>query len=296
LETTDIKTRVTPLQELSLPKSSGQDCLVIIYTSDAHQLGKRYSLAEGPLLLGRGSDSTLILPNDSVSRRHARVESRGDAYFIVDLASTNGTYVNDEPVTDHPLRRGDQIKIGDTILKFLSGTDLESQYHETIYRMTIVDGLTGVHNKRYLTDTLDREIPRAQRHQRPLAMAMLDIDHFKQVNDTFGHLAGDHILKEIAQLLRSRLRPDDIVTRYGGEEFAIVLPETELEGAVQITDQLRTMIEAERFHFEDEYIRVTLSGGVCQLSAGATTHTFLNAADVQLYQAKRGGRNRICSP
>ena len=143
---------------------------------------------------------------------------------------------------DRQLRRGDQIKIGDTILKFLSGADLESQYHETIYRMTIMDGLTGIHNKRYLVEQLDRELSRATRHGRPLSMVICDIDHFKRVNDEFGHLAGDYVLKEVAQLAKSRIRPDDVIARYGGEEIALILPETDLAGGVRIAGELRAMI------------------------------------------------------
>jgi len=289
----DIKTRVTPYPDVRIKTGIGQDCLVIIYTVNSRELGKRFSLANGPVNLGRGADNTIILDNDAVSRRHALVEARNSKYFLVDLNSTNGTYVNDEIVHDHALRRGDQIKIGDTILKFLSGSDLESQYHETIYRMTIMDGLTSVHNKRYLMEQLEREHSRATRHRRPLTMVMLDIDHFKEVNDIFGHLAGDQVLKEVAQLAKSRLRPDDVIARYGGEEFALVLPETKLDGGILIADQLRKMIADEVFAFEDEEIQVTVSCGVSELAAEWRCYDFLKDADRNLYEAKRSGRNRV---
>lgn len=290
----EIKTRVTPYPEVRIKTAHGADCLVIIYTVNSRELGKRFSLASGPVKLGRGSDNTIVLDNDSVSRRHARVEARNGTYALVDMNSTNGTYVNDELIHDHILRRGDQIKIGDTILKYLSGSDLESQYHETIYRMTIVDGLTGVHNKRYLIEQLERELSRANRHGRPLTLVMLDIDHFKDVNDTFGHLAGDQVLKEVAQLAKSRLRPDDVIARYGGEEFAILLPETQLEGGARIAEALRAMIEQEVFAFEDEEIDVTVSCGVCELERDWRAHEFLRGADRRLYEAKGAGRNRVC--
>ncbi len=289
----DIKTRVTPLDELKAPTTPGQDCLVIIYATDARMFGKRHVLGTGATTLGRGSENTIVLENDAVSRRHCKIEKRGRAYFVQDQDSTNGTYVNDVLISDYQLARGDQVKVGDTIFKFLSGSDMEAQYHETIYRMTIVDGLTGIHNKRFLLDTLEREIPRARRHQRPLGLVMFDIDHFKKINDTFGHLAGDFVLKELAQLVKNRLRPDDVLGRYGGEEFAVVLPETDLEGGRVIAEELRTLIEAHAFLFEQERIQVTCSLGVAIVDEDSDVLGFLKAADERLYAAKRGGRNRV---
>ena len=290
----EIKTRVTPFSEPHIATGAGQDCLVVIYAPHSNQLGKRFSLADGAVRIGRGIENDVILFSDSISRRHARIETRAGNYHVLDMHSTNGTYVNDDLVHDRQLRRGDQIKIGDTIMKFLSGADLESQYHETIYRMTIMDGLTGIHNKRYLVEQLDRELSRATRHGRPLSLVICDIDHFKRVNDEFGHLAGDHVLKEVAQLAKSRLRPDDVIARYGGEELAVILPETDLAGGVRIADELRKMIATETFIFEDEDIDITISCGVAQLDPKWRSYDFVRAADEQLYEAKRAGRNRVC--
>ena len=145
----DIKTRVTPLEDLK-PLRGGNDCIVVIYSSDSRSLGKRFVLERDLLTLGRGQENVVVLDNDSVSRRHCRIEKRNASLYVVDLESTNGTYVNDEQVKEYMLRRGDQMKVGDHIFKYLSGSDLEAQYHETIYNMTIIDGLTQAHNKRYL--------------------------------------------------------------------------------------------------------------------------------------------------
>lgn len=289
----EIKTRVTPFSEPPLSLGSGQDCLVVIYAPSSNQLGKRFSLVDGTVLIGRGSENDVVLYGDSVSRRHARIESDANECRIVDLGSTNGTYVNDQPVQARSLCRGDQIKLGDTILKFLGGEDLESQFHETIYRMTIIDGLTEIHNKRYFVEQLERELSRAIRHRRPLSLVMCDIDHFKSINDEFGHVAGDYVLKEVARIAKSRLRPDDVIARYGGEEIALVLPETDLEGGRLIAEQLRKMIGTATFTFDDEDIAVTVSCGVAELDPRWGTRDFVRAADEMLYDAKRAGRNRV---
>jgi diguanylate cyclase (GGDEF)-like protein len=288
----DVKTRVTPLEELRAPRA-GLDCMVVIYSSDARVFGKRFVLERETLTLGRGQENVITLDNDSVSRRHCRIERRGAAWYVCDLDSTNGTYVNDELVKEYQLRRGDQVKIGDTILKYLSGSDVEAQYHETIYKMTIVDGLTQVHNKRYLLETLDREIPRARRHGRPLSALMFDIDHFKKINDTFGHLAGDYVLKEMATLVKSRLRPDDVFGRYGGEEFCALLPETPLVGAGAIAEDLRRKVQERSFVFENEQIAVTVSIGCAELGPEMDVTGLVKAADEKLYASKHAGRNRV---
>jgi two-component system cell cycle response regulator len=290
----DIKTRVTTLEELKAPKKA-DDCLVVIYAPDSRRLGKRHVLHSDMLTIGRDRENDIVLDSDSVSRRHCKIEYRNHHLFVVDLDSTNGTFVNDdsEPVTAMQLRKGDQIKVGDTIFKYLAGTDVEAQYHETIYKMTITDGLTSVNNKRYLVEILEREIPRALRHHRSLALLMLDIDHFKSVNDTYGHLAGDAVLRDLANIARSRLRPDDILARYGGEEFAIVLPETPLAGAVKAAEELRKMVEQHRFAVEDETIQVTISIGAAELQQGMNVDALFKASDEMLYVAKNKGRNQV---
>jgi diguanylate cyclase (GGDEF)-like protein len=270
--------------------------LVIIYSKESTNLGKRYVLdpTAGPLTIGRGGDNNIVLESDSVSRRHARFEQREGAWWVTDLGSTNGTYVNDDQVGEHRLRRADHVKIGDTIFKYLAGSDVEAAYHEEIYRMTIVDGLTQAHNKRFLLEQGEKEMSRARRYGRPLALIMFDLDHFKRINDSAGHLAGDYVLREVAALVRSRIRRDEIFARYGGEEFSILLPETDLPGAVRVAEEIRTLIAAHVFTFENERIPVTASMGVAlMLDATRDVTAFIEAADRKLYESKHGGRNRV---
>ncbi len=294
----DEKTRVTEVvQPSALQKGSGTDCLVVIYTTEKALLGKRFVLEESPLRIGRGPDNHIVLEGDSVSRRHTHLERRGvNTWHAVDDRSTNGTYVNEDQIPGEvKLENGDRIKVGPTILKFLSGADAEAKYHEEIYRMTIIDGLTQINNKRFLVEALERDVMRARRHERELCAMMFDIDHFKGINDQYGHLAGDHVLRELARVVSDRIRRDEVFARYGGEEFAIILPETDLAGAVQLAEILREKVETHNFEFQGEKIAVTISMGCALLKDEMTGTDLITAADTKLYEAKRGGRNRVCS-
>ena len=296
----DEKTRVT--QVVQAPPGAGAststtDCVVVIYTKEPTLLGKRFVLDNSPFRVGRGADNHVVLDGDSVSRRHAHFEQRAGAWLVVDDGSTNGTYCNDEQISrEAVLKNGDRVKVGPTIFKFLTGTDVEALYHEEIYRMTIIDGLTQIHNKRYLFEALEREIIRGRRHERDLAILMIDIDHFKRINDVHGHLAGDFVLKELARIVQSRIRRDEVFARYGGEEFTIILPETSLEGAAALAEVLRQKVAEHLFVFQADSIRVTISVGATLLKeADRTASELIKRADERLYVAKNSGRNRVCA-
>jgi diguanylate cyclase (GGDEF)-like protein len=287
------KTVVTVVSRISEKPVAKEACLVVIYGMD---LGKKFNLGQPSMTVGRSSKSDLQIDQESVSRNHAKIINTGKAILLRDLGSTNGTYVNDELIDEYVLRDGDLIKIGRTIFKFLSGNNIENAYHEEIYRLTTVDGLTQIYNKRYFLETLEREISRAQRYHRDLSLIMFDIDHFKKVNDTFGHLAGDAVLKQLASVLKSRIRREDIMARYGGEEFAIILPEINIMNAKTFAEKVRKIVEKTAFKFEDHQIPVTVSVGVAAVGTGIQTPLdFIKIADDKLYQAKVDGRNRTCA-
>jgi two-component system cell cycle response regulator len=293
----DEKTRVTQVVQAPPPDDvPSNDCLVVIYTAEPGLLGKRFVLDRSPLRVGRGADNHIVLEGDSVSRRHAHFERRTSAWYAVDDGSTNGTYLNEEQIAREALlTNGDRIKVGPSILKFLSGADAEAKYHEEIYRMTIVDGLTQIHNKRYLFEALEKELIRARRYERDLSVLMFDIDFFKRINDQYGHLAGDHVLRELARIVQDRIRRDEVFARYGGEEFVIVLPETSLAGAVALAENLRARVGSHGFSFQGEQIPVTISIGCALLQDDKAATDLIQRADEKLYQAKRSGRNRVCS-
>jgi two-component system, cell cycle response regulator len=290
---TEWKTRITKVQVVRPKTEAGAGCLVLIYPPGP-DMGRRFPLENDEIVLGRGSDCDIQIDRDSVSRRHARVYRVDDQWMVEDLGSTNGSYVNDVPIQRSPLRDNDFLKIGAAIFKFLSGQGVEASYYEEIYRMTIVDGLTGAHNKRYFLEFLEREIARCARYERPLSLLMFDIDHFKPINDTHGHLTGDYVLKELCRRLLGRIRKEELLARYGGEEFAVVLPETDHEGAMVFAEQIRQIVGAEPFEYEGDRFPVTISVGV-STSIGETIdpETFIKRADENLYKAKHAGRNQV---
>lgn len=287
------KTVVTVISKISERPVARDACLVVIY---GMELGKRYKVDEPLVVIGRSSKATIQVDHESVSRSHCKLINTGQTIMLRDNDSTNGTYVNDELVDEYVLRDGDFIKIGRCILKFLVGNNIENAYHEEIYRLTTVDGLTQIFNKRYFTETLEREIGRALRYRRQLSLIMFDIDHFKEVNDNYGHLAGDHILRALAAAIKTRIRREDILARYGGEEFAIVLPEIERENAAVFAEKIRMLIERTSFVFESLTIPVRISVGVASLTQELEDcDSLIKRADEKLYEAKESGRNRVVS-
>jgi two-component system, cell cycle response regulator len=269
-------------------------CVVHIYPTGPG-MGTRFPLSDSPVVLGRGNDCDIRINDHSVSRRHARIQPGADGYFAVDLQSTNGTFVNDVPASMCKLQDGDYLRVGNCIYRFLAGGNVEAEYHEEIYRLTIIDGLTDINNKRYLLEFLDRELSRSARYHRPLALMMFDLDKFKLINDELGHLGGDYTLRELAAVVRNGIRKEELFARYGGEEFAVVLPETTRENAVVVAERVRSMVQDHEFRYEGKQFTITVSVGVTGTAGDAplTPHELIRLADEKLYQAKSAGRNRV---
>ena len=284
------------LPERPISMTNRSACLVHIYPTGLG-MGTRYTLADSPVVLGRGAEAEIRINDHSVSRRHARIQPGADGYYAVDLQSTNGTFVNDVQVSMHRLKDGDYLRVGNCIYRFLAGGNVESEYHEEIYRLTIIDALTDIHNKRYLLEFLDRELSRSARYTRPLSLVMFDIDRFRVINEELGHLGGDFTLRELAARIKGNVRKEELFARYGGEEFAVVLPETNTEGAVSLSERLRNAVAAQAFRYEDRSYHVTISLGVATTSGdeNMTVSALIRLADEKLYQAKREGRNRVVS-
>jgi len=293
----DVKTAIAIPSVRLDSEARGTPCLIVFY---GRQLGHRHVLDRPEVVVGRSDSAAIQLDEDWVSREHARIAVHEQGCTLADLGSTNGTWVNDARVATTELGDGDLIRIGQTVFKYLSGRNIEAKYHEAMYRLTITDGLTGAVNKLAFLDALDREITRARHDRVSLSLAIFDIDFFKRVNDTWGHLAGDAVLRELSRLAAGQLRPVDTFARYGGEEFALILPGASRESAREACEGIRALVGQTGFSYDEHPLPVTISCGVATMdfqdaseSATVSPATFIARADERLYDAKQRGRNRV---
>ena len=258
-------------------------------------VGEMYRLPRGEATVGRGSDATIHLPDNEISRLHAKIINRGETVIVADNNSTNGTFVNGHQVRFHALQDGDKIQIGTTtILKFSYHDALEEKFQRQMLESALRDGLTGAFNKKYFSERLTDEVAFSLRHGTPVALMLFDIDHFKPVNDTHGHLSGYSVLATFAERVSSMIRREDVFARYGGEEFAVLSRGLDIPSARSFAERIRQLIADYEFVFDDAAIPITVSVGVAgmpELTVEQPTD-LVAAADQALYAAKRNGRNR----
>lgn len=291
-------TRITSLSslesELRARKQQVAAYLVVLQGSNVGEMHK----VEGPeVVVGRAMNVQVRLNDDGISRRHCRVLSIGGQVIIEDLGSANGTLVNGEMIQHHALKEGDKVRLGaNTMLKFTYQDKLDETFQQQMYDAALRDGLTKSYNKKFFVDRLDTEFAYAKRHKSMLSLVMFDVDHFKRVNDTYGHLAGDAVLVHLTRITQATIRTEDILARYGGEEFAVICRGTPLLNAGVLGERLRARVEGENFDYQGTRLPVTISVGVAALPEAnvATSPDLVKAADGALYEAKRSGRNRVC--
>ncbi|MEM9292715.1 MAG: GGDEF domain-containing protein [Acidobacteriota bacterium] len=279
------------------PRREIEANIILIAHPDGKRLGTRYRLTPGSVLeVGRSTDVEISMPEVlSISRRHARLHHMGPSVTVEDLGSTNGTYVNGQLVKGaQTLKSGHRFQVAGVHFKFLHEQDVEHAYYEAIYDLVTRDGLTDIYNKRKYDEEVPREFSRAQRHERPLSLMILDLDEFKDVNDTHGHLCGDFVLKAVTLAIKDCLRPEQIFARVGGDEFVILSPETDSGSAAVLAEKLRDTIATLAIRYADTSVHVTSSFGIAELSVDMhSPEDLYEAADRALYRSKGEGRNRV---
>jgi diguanylate cyclase (GGDEF)-like protein len=266
---------------------------LIVLTGE--RFGEMFHINRPEVVIGRAADADIRLQDDGVSRRHARIVVASGGLHLEDLQSANGTLLNGQPVSRSLLRDGDNIQVGSTtVLKFTFSDELEEDFRRRMYRAALYDPLTGACNKRHMIERLQAEVSYARRHATPLSLLMLDIDRFKSINDTHGHLAGDHVLATLGQIVSGALRAEDLFARYGGEEFAILCRGTTADAALTLAERLRSRVESFAFEYQGRPIPVTVSVGIAAWFEQPDSGTQLVAdADEALLKAKNTGRNRV---
>jgi two-component system cell cycle response regulator len=274
-------------------------CLVML-EGPAGYVGKQWPVDRADIIIGRSMSSSVFVDDRSVSKSHAKISlSNGDVY-ILDLESTNRTVVNDDtipPMVPLKLNNNDQIKTGNVLFKFLEGGSIEAHAMEQLQTKSEKDNLTGAFNKGALSMKGAESFKRAKLLKVPMSIAVFDIDHFKKVNDTYGHPAGDYVLKDLAAVISTKLiRLDDFFARYGGEEFVVLLFGSNLTQGLEIGERLRQTIESHQFEYQGTKMPITISVGVATIEPQMSTwEEMFSKADTALYQSKRGGRNRVTS-
>ncbi len=291
----DIATRITdgaPKVTVTRTPTPVRACL-IQYCGDA--LGRRYQLDAPEILVGRAQECGIVLIDGSVSREHAKIFSSGEVFAVEDVHSSNGTYIQNERISARtPLMDGAILRFGNVLFKFFAKDNIESAFHDNIYRMATIDAGTQLFNKKYLLETLESEFRLCRVYGRALAVVYFDLDFFKTVNDTHGHNCGDYVLHECARVAKSCMRGNDVLARFGGEEFVAVLPGADAVTGTELAERIRFAMEEHEFEFEGKKLTQTVSLGVSEIqSAFQKPEDLLKDADRKLYKSKQGGRNRV---
>jgi diguanylate cyclase (GGDEF)-like protein len=258
--------------------------------------GTLFDLNQPEITCGRNADNSIPLEFNGISRYHFKLTDAGGEWSVQDSGSKNGTFLNNKKIEGSILlNKGDMIKLGSMALKFLPKGDPERLTYDKLSLEANTDGHTGCFNKTYFNNKCELEVKKSKVTGDPLSLIVFDLDHFKSLNDNYGHDAGDFVLKELADLIRNNgVRDLDTFARYGGEEFVILLPKTNLKQSFEIAERLRKLVEEHDFNYEGKTLPVTASIGVSDYRQGVTNGTDLfKRADEAVYKSKEGGRNQV---
>ena len=287
---TDIKSALASAEK----EAAAKPAALLVVGGDLN--GTIFDLDKPSLTIGRSPDCEIALEFNGISRNHFKLLANGEEYVLQDSGSKNGTFLNNKKVeADTMLKKGDMIKIGSIALKYLPKGDPERLTYDKLNLEANTDKHTGCYNKAYFNNSLDLEVKKSKITGDPLSLVIFDLDHFKKLNDNYGHDAGDFVLKRVAELVRKNgVREQDIFARYGGEEFVILLPKTNLKQSFEIAERLRKLMESHEFMYEAKRLPVSASVGVADYRKGVLTGTDLfKRADEAVYRAKEGGRNNV---
>lgn len=297
LEEISESTMIVDTNLLKQVRESQQSVQAYLIVLSGPEVGRMCKVETDQVTLGRSQDNGMRINDVGISRRHVRVVREGASIFIEDMGSANGTFLNGERLARRmQLRDGDKITLGSTtILKFTYHDKLDESFQKQMFDAALRDSLTGAYNKKYFLDHLESEFAFAARHASSLSLVMFDADHFKRVNDGYGHLAGDSVLIKLAQLANTSVRSEDLFARYGGEEFAIICRGVTMGQAAHLGERLRSLVASTSFEHNGSVMPVTISVGVAgfpEIPVG-TAADLIEAADTALYAAKNAGRNRV---
>jgi len=294
----DGATKAVAIPTQFLPAGPGKAGYLMVVSSHAAGVGGQiYRLTGGQMTLGRGADVEIRIDDEGISRKHARfVATTPGCFRVDDLGSRNGTFVNGERIVSAELKDGDKVSLGSTaVLLFSLQDEAEEQFTVRLLEAATHDGLTRLLNKSYFISELDKEISYSARYRVPLSVMMMDVDHFKRINDTHGHPVGDQVLVRLAARLTQLIRKDDALARYGGEEFVTLLRQADLASAKTCGERCRAGAEGIAVKAGEQTVAVTISIGITTLLPGqsATRDGMIARADANLYEAKNNGRNRV---
>jgi diguanylate cyclase (GGDEF)-like protein len=290
---------ITPTARKLIQSAEGgkKACLIVLRGQD---VGQVTVIGDESTIIGRDAECAMVMQEEGISRQHASVRMGASGNIIVtDLGSTNGTYLEGKKITEANMKPGDKVFLGrHTVLKMMMQDELDMLYQQEMYDSSIRDGLTGVHNRRYLDDRLGKDLSYARRHRIPFSFIMFDLDNFKKVNDAHGHQSGDRVLVEVSNMVTGIIRAEDVFCRYGGEEFAVMTSSVDQTGGRTLGERICHGVSSANVRAQDgsgKLIRVTVSVGVATVQPRAVVNSeaVIAAADANLYQAKKNGRNQV---
>ena len=295
----DEKTENLDLDEIvreKIPKQQDQQKFYLIIV-DGDNAGKIYSLDKKTITIGRSDEFDIQLADSSCSRKQAIIEfNDNNKPVLKDLDSTNGTFVNGAKITEINIEDGDKILLGfSSVFMFAIQDSLESKFQMNLYESSITDHLTGAFNQKYFLDTLSKAFSYSLRHHTSLGLLMLDIDFFKKINDTYGHVVGDIVLKEFVKRIKNNLRNEDTLCRYGGDEFAVIVRDFKYGFVKIVAERIRLFFDGRSINCKDHKINISVSIGAAIIDKEniETSEDMIELADANLYKAKQSGGNCI---